>query len=174
MTRWWMLFVLLLPMVAWADIDISEYETKSSLKNPRTQKRYLDQIATEKAEEERREAELLAAEKQAEAARRLADEARPWPERLTEMRCTACHIAKHYSRKRHTRMGWWLVILRMKEVNKVALAWEEAAQIVAYLSERYPADTEARVIEWGGLAAGLGLPVGLVFLRRRLKQGKAK
>lgn len=170
----WMVSVLLLPMVAWADIDIREYETKSSLKSPRIQKRYLDQIATEKAEESKREAELLAAEKQAEAARRIADEARPWPERLTVMRCTACHATEHYSSKRHTRIGWWLVVLRMKEVNNAVLPWDEVAQIVAYLSERYPADSEARVIEWGGLAAGLGLPFGLVFLRRRLIQGKAK
>lgn len=172
MTRCWMLFVLLLPMVAWADIDISEYETKSSLKNPRTQKRYLDQIATEKAEEERREAELLAAEKLAEAARRLADEARPWPERLTEMRCTACHVAEHYTQNGHTSLGWWLVVLRMKEVNKVALAWDEARLIVTYLSEQHPANPDGAVIEWGAVILGLGLPFVAVSFGRRISKGR--
>lgn len=170
MARWWVVFVLMLPMAAWADIDISEYETKSSLKNPRTQKRYLDQIATEKAEEARREADLLAAEKQAEAARRMADEARPWPERLTEMRCTACHVAGHYTQNGHTLLGWWLVVLRMKEVNKVDLDWNEATLIVAHLSNLHPATLGDAMLEWGALLLGVGLPIaGVAYSRRRRK-----
>jgi hypothetical protein len=167
-----MLLLLLLTMPAgrsaWADIDHSEYETKTALGNTVTQRRYLEQIAAERREEARREAERAEAARREAEARRLAEEARPWPERLTERHCTACHAATNYTLNGHTHVGWWLVVLRMKEVNKAPLSWDEAAVIVPYLAEHHPASGADRWLEWSLLASALAAPVGAGYAVRRL------
>jgi hypothetical protein len=97
----------------WADVDVSEYESRSTLSSPLEQERTRREIDQERAAEAlraAREAQRLARKRTEEDEARAA---RPYGERLLEARCTVCHAAANYETKRHTRLGWWLVVLRM-------------------------------------------------------------
>jgi hypothetical protein len=151
---------------AWSDIDPSEYETKARTGSPMEQARLRAQIE----EEARREAERAQREAEEEAKRIAAErarlEARPYPVRLTERRCTLCHIADNYTGNRHTWLGWQAVVLRMQYLNHCPLEPGERGVIVAHLAETYPASTAEAMLEWGALVGGLASPLAAVFAFR--------
>jgi hypothetical protein len=144
-----------------ADVDLSVYESETALRDPGEQARYLQQIERERVDEARREAQRLAEEARAAEERRRVESQRPWPERLTEQRCTLCHAATNYTANAHSWIGWWAVMLRMKYMNAAPLGWEEMPPIVAHLSEQHPAGTTDAVLEWAAFAGGLLAPVAL-------------
>lgn len=131
-----------------ADVDVSEYDPRASVSDRQSQQRYLRQIEIDKQAEAVREAERLLEEQRAEAERRRIEAARPWPERLTEQRCTLCHSAFNYTRNAHALPGWWTVALRMKLVNKAPVSWGELQIIVPHLAARHPAARIDHWVEW--------------------------
>jgi hypothetical protein len=151
---------------AWADIDVSEYQTKAEPGSEQEQARLKAQIE----EEARREAERAQREAEEEAKRIAAErarlEARPYPVRLTERRCTLCHIAGNYTGNRHTWLGWQAVVLRMQYLNHCPLEPGERGVIVAHLAETYPASTAEAMLEWGALVGVLASPLAGVFAFR--------
>ena|SRR3989338_3596305 len=121
-----------------ADIDPSEYEPKTSVRSEKERSRLKAIFEADK----KVEAEQLRREAEADA-RRLAEkmaawEALPYPVRLTETRCTGCHIAANYTKQRHNRIGWELVVLRMQYLNGVRLGEGERSIIAAHLTQNYP------------------------------------
>lgn len=157
-----------------ADIDPSEYETKARTGSQKEQARLKAQIEEEarrEAERERREAEEEARRIAAERARL---EARPWPVRLTERRCTLCHNADNYTQNRHTWAGWQAVVLRMQYLNHCPLEAGERDVIVAHLSEKHPAPLGEALLEWGAGLMALLMPAAggtaIWALRRRRRK----
>jgi hypothetical protein len=166
---------LVLSSPAQADIDPAELQAHTALKDRKSQATALRQIEIDKAAEAKREAEEALAAERAEAERRRADAARPWPVRLTEQRCTLCHPAVNYTRNAHALPGWWAVTLRMKYVNNAPVNWEELRVIVTHLAETQPTRGIDYVIEWALAVLLLSSPLlialaGLVarrLIRRR-------
>lgn len=151
-----------------ADVDISEYQTKGSVRNSAQERAFQQQFARER----QREAERLRAEQEALAQEREAamvlDAARPLPERLTRDRCTKCHPAEHYARKSHSPLFWYLIVQRMVYLNDARLAPDEQPVITAYLSETYPAGILRSVVELVSLVALLVAILGTLIAVRRL------
>lgn len=146
---------------ALADIDDSEYETKAKPGSRKEQARLKAQIEEEarlEAEQAVREAEEEAKRLAAEHARK---EARPYPVKLTERRCTLCHNADNYTRNGHTWLGWQAVVLRMVYLNYCPLEPGERGVIVAHLSEFYPAAPGEALLEWGAGVLALVFPVAV-------------
>jgi len=165
---WLGLLAVLAAPAAHADVDLSEYESKTALKDNKSRQDYLRQIAAEKAEAARREAVLAEqAQRQAEA-QRLVEAARPWPERLTEQRCTLCHAATNYTTNGHTLAGWWVVAVRMKAFNRAPLSWDELRVVVPYLTANFPAREWDGPLEWSLVLAALAAPVLAAVLGRWL------
>lgn len=155
---------------AGADIDAAEYETRTHLRDGRSQDRMRRQIEVEREAEARRAAERDDALRQAEAGRLRAEAARPWPERLTEQRCTSCHAARNYLEAAHTAPFWWGVALRMKWVNGAPVGWDELAVIVPQLHAQRPAGGMRAVIEWASIAALLVAPAAVYGVQYRLRR----
>ncbi|MBL8485682.1 MAG: hypothetical protein JNK22_01075 [Rhodocyclaceae bacterium] len=158
---------LLIASAARADVDPSEYGTRSSLRSEAERQRLQRELSRERAVEAGRDAE-----RRAEAAGRLAAEqarleGRPWPVRLTEARCTACHPATNYSLADHALPGWWMVALRMRFMNDAPVTWGEMRIIARHLAETYPARRETALIEWGLAGGALAAGTWLTLRRRR-------
>lgn len=152
---------LSLSPLAQADIDPDELKAHTALKDRKAQKEALKQIEIDKSAEARREAEEALAAERAEADRRRAEEARPWPVRLTEQRCTVCHPAINYTRNAHALPGWWAVGLRMKYANKAPVDLDELRIIVPHLAEAHPATGFDHWIEWMLAALLLSSPLAV-------------
>lgn len=128
-----------------ADIDVSEYEIKKTIPSEKERSRIRQDVeAQKKAEEER--ARIQAQTEARERAERAIDR-RPYPVRLTEARCTECHTADNYLQNTHTRLGWELVVLRMRWLNGAKLGSGEHSVIVFHLSETRPATGLDAVLE---------------------------
>lgn len=153
-----------------ADVDISEYQTKGSVRNSAQERAFQEQFARER----QREAERLRAEQEALAQEREATMAleatRPWPERLTRDRCTKCHPAEHYSHKSHSPLFWYLIVQRMVYLNDAKLTPEEQPVITAYLSATHPAGTLRSVVELVSLVVLLVAILGALIAVRRLRR----
>lgn len=132
---------------AWADIDPTEYEPKTSVRSEKERSRLRTIFEADRKIEAEQRKLAAEAETQRLAAEKAAWEALPYPVRLTRTRCTACHVADDYMNQRHNRIGWELVILRMQYMNKAPLAAGERSVIAAYLTESYPATGSAALIE---------------------------
>lgn len=131
--------------------------------------------AEKKAEDEQRRLEDAA------KARRLAEEKAAWDllpyaVRVTATRCRACHIADNFTKQRHNRLGWELVVLRMQYLNEVKLGEGERNVIAAHLAQNYPATgidaaTEAIMQMLGILSfPGLWLAWRSARARRRMRE----
>lgn len=106
----------------------------------------------------------------ANAAARLAElAARPYPVRLLESRCTACHKAEHYMEQSHSLPGWWFVVLRMKYLNDAELEIADIPVITSQLTEVRGAGGLVAVLEYAALPALLAasILVGRWFQRRQ-------
>lgn len=152
----WAALLLTAGSGARADVDVSEYQTRTAPGSEKEQARLKARIEEEaklEAERARREAEEEAKRVAAERARR---EARPYPVTLTERRCTLCHTADNYTQNRHTWLAWQAVVLRMQYFNHCPLEPDERGVIVSHLLEKYPAPLGKALTEWG---AGLMAPL---------------
>ncbi len=173
LSRWllfqWFLLGLPAAAPAWADVDVSEYQPRQSVRS--AQERESLQADFER---QRHEAEARAEAARREEARRRAEEharreARPYPVRLTEARCTSCHSALNYETNRHAWPGWAAVVLRMKFFNHAPLAWQDMWIISRHLSQTRPADPATAAIEWCCLALAPVFFAGAVAWRHRRK-----
>ena len=102
--------------------------------------------AEKKAEDERRRLEE-AAEAKRIAEIKSAWDALPYAVRVTATRCTSCHVADNFTKQRHNRIGWELVVLRMQYLNDVKLDDGERSVIAAHLAQTYPARGSDAVTE---------------------------
>lgn len=87
------------------------------------------------------------------------------------MRCTKCHPAYYYEEKRHTRLVWELVILRMQLINGAKLKRGERGIISAYMARVRPASLGQTSIELFTMISPILLI--LAFVLRYLKRAKA-
>ncbi|WIM06404.1 MAG: hypothetical protein OHM77_03710 [Candidatus Nitricoxidivorans perseverans] len=166
------IWMMLCALPARADVDESTYEAVGAVRGERERQRFRVQFMRE-LEAERRRAEIEAAEVariRAEAQTREA--ARPYPERLTEQRCTLCHPAENYTSKHHTWLYWRLVVARMVWLNEAPIAEGSQAVIAAHLAEVYPARGEEIVIEYGLPAIALAMLSGAAWAGRRFWKGR--
>lgn len=86
------------------------------------------------AAEERRRAieEAARAEREAREAERAS---RPYPERLTEQRCTPCHSTADFKHQARTWTGWAFTVWRMRLAHGADLEPGEWRVITAYLAK---------------------------------------
>lgn len=157
------LALALLARSAGGDVDPGEYAAGRSLAAHRRA-----ELATQVADETRREATRRDEEARATATRAaIADaaaQARPLAERLLEQRCTRCHPADHYLMARHTPLGWHAVLTRMRWLNDAAVPWSEQRVIVRHLAEIRPADAPTAAAEYLYAAGTMGLPALLAWV----------
>ncbi len=153
---------------AQADIDVAEYQTSRSVQSEDERRALQQNFETERRREAEREAALRAAAERELADAQARQAARPWPERLTQARCTHCHADQNYLRIRHALPGWWLVILRMRYFNRAELSWQDMWVISKYLATTYPAELPILLFEW--IAPLLLLSALLVLLSRYKKK----
>jgi hypothetical protein len=148
MRRWFPALLLVCGYAA-ADIDSSAYDAGGVIRSDAQRQALQRQFEIEREAEAAREAARLAELEQQRAAAAAREAARPWPERLTEQRCTLCHPATHYSAQRHTWLGWTLVVKRMVHLNKAPIPSEEHPVIVSFLLAEYPPAAADTLIEYG-------------------------
>lgn len=123
---------------AMADIDPAEYQLPSSVRTDKERKRLEAEFSSDKLKEAelQRQEEAQAAQRQ--AADKAAWDALPYPVKLTQARCTSCHVAETYLSQRHNRAGWELLMLRMQYLNAAPLGPGERSVIAAHLADTYP------------------------------------
>lgn len=150
---------------AYADLDADDYAATAGAASRKEQALIGRRIAEEQKEEEaraRREAEIAAAQRAEEIARW---EARPYAERITERRCTRCHVAEYFLAARHGWIGWSLVTLRMKYINGAAeISEQERAAIVTHLVSTLRAADDEVVKEYLAVGAAIGAPFALAWM----------
>lgn len=153
---------LILSDPAFADIDVAEYQLQRSVRSETERRRLQAEFERRReaaAQEENRVQEALAQAQAEEAARRAA---RPYPVRLTEARCTRCHVPAHYTTKAYGMPGWAAVVLRMRLLNDADdLAWEEMSVIIGHLARTHPATAIRHMMEWITVGLLLVLPLWL-------------
>ncbi len=152
---------------AQADIDVAEYQTSRSVQSEDERRALQQNFETERRREAEREAALRAAAERELADAQARQAARPWPERLTQARCTHCHADQNYLRIRHALPGWWLVILRMRYFNRAELTWPEMWIISQHLTTTHPADSWIVLLEWLVPLLPFSTLIVLVKWRRR-------
>lgn len=157
--------------MAVADVDPSTYATGPTIQDPREQARLREELAQQLAAERQRAEQRAERERRAKALAAAAAAARPWPERLTEARCTLCHGAGSYRDQRHDWLGWQLVVWRMRWFNDAPVTSAEQAVIVDHLASAYPlgpGEGNQQAFAWflGGLVL-TGLPLFGVWSWRR-------
>lgn len=147
-----------------ADVDVSEYQTRDVVRSEAERRKLRTEFEQERQAERLREQAQAQEEEARQAAEAASLSTRPWPERLTEERCTVCHPATNYALAGHAWPGWLVVTLRMRFFNEAPLTWPEQWTIVAHLTETYPADTETIGYEWGATLASM---IGVIWLMAR-------
>lgn len=151
---WWALLATLSVGAARAELDAADYKIEPVIPAGRAREQVRAEIARDIEQEARhaqREAELEArqrAQAEAEEARR------PYPQRLLQSRCTLCHPADKYLNQRHTVIGWHLVILRMRWLNRAPIAIEDHAMLASELAQVRPAQGTDALAEYT-LAGGV-------------------
>lgn len=162
-----MLGLLAAPPLA-ADLPLEELAGGERAPMPPAERaRIRAEIEKEQKAERRREEERLIHEREAAEAIAAARAALPAEVRLLERRCTSCHDAENYTGRTHTRLGWALVVWRMRLLNGAEVTREEGARIAAYLAARQPASLAVAVFEWGATAIVVTAPLAIALLVRR-------
>lgn len=141
--------ILLLAAPAVAEMQGGEYlpdKTLDSRERDALRERIEEERNREAERARQREAATLAEQaRQAEARAR-----RPLAERLFEERCGLCHAPEQLAHIRHTRLGWQMVIARMRWLNGAPLTLAEGNLLASYLAQRQGAQGVAAVLEWVG------------------------
>ena len=169
--RFLLLGLATIPALANADVDDSAYDTATQRASPAARRAMDQQFERERKLEEARDARERE-EAAANAAARLAElAARPYPVRLLESRCTACHKAGHYMEQSHTLPGWWFVVLRMKYLNDAELEAADIPVLATHLTAIRGAGGIVASMEYAALPALLAasLLAGGWFQRRRAR-----
>jgi hypothetical protein len=151
---------------AYAELDASDYAVGAT-PSPDERERLQRAIAAEREAEAAREEARQAAEGEARQRTAAAEARRPPEERLLEARCTKCHTLEQVSAARHTPIGWWFTVLRMRWWNGAAMTGEEAELLVAHLAQSQPARGGARLVEYALAALGVSVVPGSILLYRR-------
>lgn len=154
---------------SWADVDVSEYQTRQAVRSEREREALQAAFERQRREEAAREQWVQEQESRRRAEEQARREARPYPVKLTEARCTLCHMAQNYENSAHAWPGWAVVVLRMHFFNLAPLDWTEMWAISRHLAQTYPADTASALLEWGVLATMPVLVIGPVAWCRRRK-----
>lgn len=172
-SRWRLLLCLLLAFThaapSWADVDVSEYQTRQSVRSNKERKTLQADFERQRREETERERAIRELESRRLAEEQARREARPYPVKLTEARCTLCHTAGNFENTGHAWPGWVAVVLRMKYFNQAPLAWNDMWIISHHLSRTRPADAASAAIEWGSLVLVPIFIAGTIAWRRRRK-----
>lgn len=132
--RWvWIIALFCIAGAARAEMDASEYEVRKSVQSDAEREALRRRIEADKETDRIRE-QAEAERRAAEAERRRQElEARPYPVRLAEARCTECHPAAQFEGKHHGWVGWSLVVARMRFLNGAVISGHEAAIIIPHL-----------------------------------------
>jgi hypothetical protein len=166
--------VLCLAAMAHADIEDGAYDAASKRVSPAARQAMDARLAQERQREQERERIEAEAEAQRAAAERAAWEALPYPVRLTQTRCTTCHVAQNYESQRHNRLGWEIVILRMYYLNHAPLQVGERGIIAAHLAQRLPAQGADAAVEALQQLAAVALMPLLGWLAWRLARSRSR
>jgi hypothetical protein len=161
---------------AHAELDASDYAVGAT-PGPEERERLQRVIAAEREADATREEARAAAEAQARRRAAEAEALRPKVERLVEARCTKCHTLEQVAAARHTPIGWWFTVARMRWWNGAAMTGEEAELLVAHLAQSQPARGRARLAECGlAILAVAVLPCTVLLhrLRRRRQRGRTR
>jgi hypothetical protein len=151
-----------------ADIDSSAYDAGGAIRSEAQREAMRRQMDAERAAEQRREAEAAQREAELHAQREARQAARPYAERLLEAHCTACHGTANYADKRHTVLGWHLVMLRMRYLNGAVIDAEDLGLIRDELLRQHGPTRAEWVIESGALGLALAAAAALPWLLRRM------
>lgn len=165
----WLLIVLALgaglPSVH-AEMSGDDYASESVIRSEAERAELRARI--EAARQHEAEAALRREREQAAAlAERLArEEATRSPgERLVLQHCTACHARDFLSTERRSRLGWWLIVLRMRGWNDAPIPAKAMPALVDHFATTQRATFTRIAIEFSLLAL---LPLfALWWLRRR-------
>lgn len=152
-----------------AEMDGAEYGVQAVLA-PAEREAAARRIAEERAAEEERRAALARQAAEEHARRQAAEQARPYAERLIELRCQTCHEAGYYQGKFHGSLGWTAVILRMILLNGAEVSAADRAVLVEHLVATQPPTPVRQALEWAVLASSLAavaVPPFVYGLRRR-------
>lgn len=154
--------MLLVPAHGHADIDDREYEVNKAVRSAQERQRIEHEFRAAREREAVQERAEAEAEARRLAAERAAWEALPFPVRLTHTRCTtSCHTEENYVGRRHNRIGWELVILRMQYLNDAELQDGERGVIASHLAASYPQTTVEALAEAARQLGAALLPVAL-------------
>lgn len=162
----------MLAVPAYADLDVTDYAPTAGAASAREQAQVARRIEVERKYEAERARQKAASAAKQVAAERARLDARPYPVRITELRCTRCHVADYYLARRYTWLGWSLVTLRMKYLNGAAdISEAQLVEIVAYLPTVLAAQQSDAAQEYFVAVAALCTPFAVVWgalgLRRR-------
>jgi hypothetical protein len=163
---------------AQAEPDAADYQVERTVPAGRAREQLEADIARD-VEQEARRAQHEAAQQALQRAQADAEEARrPYPQRLLQARCTLCHSADNYLNRRHTLLGWHLVILRMRAFNRAPLALDEHAVLAAELARVRPAAGVDALVEvalgTGAVALPLAAPWWLGWRLRRRRSSPSR
>jgi hypothetical protein len=159
-----------------AELDAGDYAVGGTTA-PEERERLLKAIAAEREADAAREKAREAANAQARRRAAAAEALRPREERLVEALCTKCHTLEQVAAARHTPIGWWFTVARMRWWNGAAMTGEEAELLVAHLAKSQPARGGERLVEHGlAILAVAVLPCAALMhgLRRRRRGGRAR
>jgi hypothetical protein len=157
-----------------AELDAGDYAVGATTTSEE-RARLLEAIAAEREAEAAREEALQAAEAEARQRAAEAEARRPPEERLLEARCTKCHTLEQVSAARHTPIGWWFTVARMRWWNGAAMTGDEAAVLTAHLAQSQPARGGARLAEYGVAVLAVTVVPGAVLLHRlRLRRRRQR
>lgn len=161
--RWWAC-VLVVPLgcgLVQAEPDAADYKVEQVIPPGAESERARAQIERDiehAARLERIQAEQAALRRAQEAAEQAQ---RPYPQRLLEARCTACHLADQFLNQTHTQLGWHVVVARMRILNRAPLTWQEQSIVVGELVRLRPAPAADAIIEYVVASTLLALPLAL-------------
>lgn len=151
-----------------AEMSGDEYRSPTVITNPAERQHMAEQLERERAQAAEREARQAAERAAAAEAERRLMLARPPGERLLEARCSSCHRPEVVAGKRHTALGWRVVVERMRWWHGADVPRDDVAPIVAHLATTRPATGGQAVLEWAVPAAATVsmLFAATVYIRR--------
>ena len=99
---------------------------------------------------------------------------RPYPERLMESRCGACHAPDALSGAGHSWPGWYLTIARMRVLNGAPIAPAEARVLATHLATNQPASRVRALLEYAGILLLSVLPGAAWWGWRKWRRARAQ